>query len=40
MGERKYEYRGLVRKREGKKPLDDQGVDGTLILKWIFKKEN
>jgi hypothetical protein len=29
---------GLVWKPEGKKTLGSQGVDGTIILKYIFKK--
>jgi hypothetical protein len=28
----------LVRKREGKKNLEDIGVDGRVLLKWILKK--
>jgi hypothetical protein len=27
----------LVGKPEGKRPLGNQGIDETLILKWIFK---
>jgi len=38
MGERKGEYRDLVGKPEVKRPLEDLGVDGRLILKLIFKK--
>jgi hypothetical protein len=28
----------LVRKREGRRPLFDPGVDGRIILRWIFRK--
>jgi hypothetical protein len=28
----------LVRKPEGKRPLEDPGVDGRIILRWIFRK--
>ena len=31
-------YRVLVRKPEGKKPFEDSGVDGRIILRWIFRK--
>ena len=33
-------YRVLVGKPEGKKPLVDPGVDGKIILRWIFRKWN
>jgi len=29
---------GLVGKPEGKNHLEDPGVDGRIILKWIFRK--
>ena len=27
-----------MRKFEGKRPLGDPGVDGRIILRWIFRK--
>jgi hypothetical protein len=38
MGERRGVYRVLVGKPEGKRPLGDPGVDGRIILRWIFRK--
>jgi hypothetical protein len=37
MGERRGAYRALVGKPEGRNRLDDPGVDGKIILKWIFE---
>jgi hypothetical protein len=30
-------YRVLVGKPEGKRPLERLGVDGRIILRWIFR---
>jgi len=38
MGERRAVYRALVGKAEGKTTLEDLGVDGTVMLKRIFRK--
>jgi hypothetical protein len=40
MGERRCVCRVLVGKPEGKRPLGDPGVDGRIILRWIFRKWN
>jgi hypothetical protein len=38
VGERIGVYRVLVGNHEGKRPLEDIGVDGRIVLKWIFRK--
>ena len=38
MVERRGVYRVLVGKHEGKSHLGDPGVDGRIILRWIFRK--
>jgi hypothetical protein len=38
MGEGRGAYRILVGRREGRSHLEDPGIDGRIILKWIFKK--
>jgi len=41
MGERRGVYRVLVGKPEGKRLLlGDPGVDGRIILRWIFRKRD
>jgi hypothetical protein len=39
-GERSNLYRVLVGKPQEKDHLEDPGVDGWIILKWIFKKRD
>jgi hypothetical protein len=38
IGEGRGAYRILVGKPEGRNHLEDPGVDGRIILKWVFKK--
>jgi hypothetical protein len=38
MGEGRDAYRVLVGRPEGRSHLEDPGVDGRIILKWMFKK--
>ena len=38
MGERRGAYRVLVGKPKGRDHLEDPGVDGRTILRWIFMK--
>ena len=33
-------YRVLVGKPEGKKPMEEPGVNRRIILKWIFRKRD
>jgi len=40
MGERRGAYRVLVGKPKGKNHVGDPGVDGKIILRWIFKKRD
>ena len=37
-GERRGVYRVLVGKPEGKSHLEDPGIDGSIILRWICGK--
>jgi len=38
MGNRRDVYWILLEKPEGKNHLEDPGVDGRIILRWIFRK--
>jgi len=38
MGERSDVYRVLVGKPEGKNHVGEPGLDGRIILRWIFRK--
>jgi hypothetical protein len=38
MGERRGVYRVLVEKPERNNHLEDQGIEGWIILRWIFRK--
>ena len=38
MGEGRGVHRILVGKSEGKRPLGRPGVEGRIILRWIFRK--
>jgi len=38
MGEGRSVYRVLMGKPEGKRTLEDPGVDGRIILRWILRQ--
>jgi hypothetical protein len=38
MGERRGVYRVIMGKAEGKNHWGDPGVDGRIILRWLFRK--
>jgi len=38
MGNRRGVFRVLVGKTEGKDHFGDPGVDGRIILRWLFRK--
>jgi hypothetical protein len=40
MGEGRGAYRFLVGKHEGNRHLKDPAVDGSILLKWIFRKRD
>jgi hypothetical protein len=40
MGERRGVYRVMVGELEGRDHLGDSGIDGRIILRWIFRKWN
>jgi len=38
MGESRCVYRVLVGKPEGKRLFEEPGVDGRILIRWIFRK--
>jgi len=38
MGEKRGAYRVWVEKTEGKNHLEDRGINGRIIFRWIFRK--
>jgi len=40
MGESRAEYRVLGGNSDGKRNLEDAGIDGRIVLRWIFMKWN
>jgi len=38
MGEKRGVYKVLVGKPQGNRPLGDPGIEGIIILSWIFRK--
>jgi hypothetical protein len=40
MGERRGVYRVLVGKYKERNRLEDSGLDGQIILRWIFRKRD
>jgi hypothetical protein len=38
MGEKRNAYRLLVENREGRRCVEDQVIDGRIVLKWMLKK--